>query len=69
MQAAAKPCREREALESQYHSDLKVYREAVAGLESPDEFDVPFAASELARVYLERAHTALKRHIAEHRCG
>jgi hypothetical protein len=69
MQSAIAVCQKLKDLESRYYADLKVYREAVAVLESPDDFDLPYAESELARLHLERAHTALKDHIADHGCG
>jgi len=40
------------------HANLKDYRETVVVLESPDDFDLAYAKSELARLPLERAHTA-----------
>jgi hypothetical protein len=69
MQSPIAACRKRKDLESRYHVDLNVYREAVVALGPPDDFALPYAKSELARLHLERAHTALKDHIAEHQCG
>jgi hypothetical protein len=71
MHAAIALCRENEILESRLCADIKVYCEAVAKLEScsPDQFDQVYASSELARVFVERAHAALKDHIVEHACA
>jgi hypothetical protein len=71
MQAAIALYPEREILESRFCADIKVYREAVARLGScpPDEFDQVYAASEMARLFVERAYSRVKDHIVEDECG
>ena len=64
------PCQEREILGSRYQADLRIYSDAVTKLAScvPEQSELAFAESELARLAFERAFTALYDHITAHGC-
>jgi hypothetical protein len=71
MQPKPEVCPERAILESRFHADVRVYRDAIDRLDAcpPKDFEVVYEAAERARLAFENARFALNRHIAEHGCG
>ena len=71
MQPQAAPCWEREALESLFRADIRLYLDPAErlGPASAADFSVLYEAAASARLEVQNSLLALKTHILEHGCG
>jgi hypothetical protein len=72
MQAAEAPaCKSREILKSRLRADLKVYADAISGLQqsSGENFEKAHKRADSARRIYEVARKKLNEHTVSHGCG
>jgi hypothetical protein len=71
VQLALSSCQKCQILESRYHVDLRVYREALGKMElcAAERFQPAQIEAEFARAAFEDARAILNNHVAAHGCG